>query len=88
MRAQGQQKNVCLIKLPSKEIIQLPGDCYALLGQVSNKEHHKKVLGKAGASRHLGRRPTVRGEAMNPVDHPHGGKSHGPGGMGKPPKTK
>jgi len=48
-------------------------DCRACIGEVSNSEHGLKKLGKAGKSRHLGRRPTVRGVAMNPVDHPHGG---------------
>ena len=48
-------------------------DCRATLGEVSNSEHSLKQLGKAGASRWRGKRPTVRGVAMNPVDHPHGG---------------
>jgi len=53
--------------------------CRATVGQVSNPEHENINLGKAGRSRHLGRRPSVRGVAMNPVDHPHGG------GEGKSP---
>jgi len=48
-------------------------DCYATLGQVGNTEHENISLGKAGKSRHLGWRPTVRGMVMNPVDHPMGG---------------
>ena len=48
-------------------------DCKATLGEVSNGEHSLRVLGKAGAKRWLGVRPTVRGACMNPVDHPHGG---------------
>ena len=48
-------------------------DCRATLGEVSNKEHNLRSLGKAGAKRWAGVRPTVRGVVMNPVDHPHGG---------------
>jgi large subunit ribosomal protein L2 len=49
------------------------GRCYATVGQVGNLEHENIALGSAGRNRHLGRRPKVRGVAMNPVDHPHGG---------------
>jgi large subunit ribosomal protein L2 len=48
-------------------------NCYATIGEVGNSEHENIVIGKAGKSRWLGRRPKVRGVAMNPVDHPHGG---------------
>ena len=51
----------------------VPIDCRATLGEVSNSEHSRRKLGKAGAARWRGVRPTVRGVAMNPVDHPHGG---------------
>ena len=51
----------------------VPSDCRATLGEVSNSEHSLRQLGKAGASRWRGIRPTVRGVVMNPVDHPHGG---------------
>ena len=61
------------IKLPSGEHRYVPLNCIATLGIVSNEEHMNQQLGKAGRSRWLGRRPTVRGVAMNPVDHPHGG---------------
>jgi large subunit ribosomal protein L2 len=61
------------IKLPSGEVRMILEDCRATLGIISNPEHSLRVLGKAGRSRWLGRRPTVRGVAMNPVDHPHGG---------------
>ena len=61
------------ISLPSGEIRRVPSACRAVIGKVSNSEHSSVVLGKAGRSRWLGRRPTVRGTAMNPVDHPHGG---------------
>uniref|UniRef100_A0A7S0RN69 Large ribosomal subunit protein uL2m n=1 Tax=Pyramimonas obovata TaxID=1411642 RepID=A0A7S0RN69_9CHLO len=61
------------IKLQSGEVRLVLSRCYATIGVVSNKEHANRKLGKAGASRHLGRRPHVRGVAMNPVDHPMGG---------------
>jgi len=61
------------IKLPSGEIRIVPDQCYATVGQVGNTEHENRILGNAGRSRHLGIRPTVRGTAMNSVDHPHGG---------------
>jgi large subunit ribosomal protein L2 len=61
------------IKLPSGEQRLIFGDCFATVGQVSNIEHEQIILGKAGKTRWLGRRPKVRGVAMNPVDHPHGG---------------
>ncbi len=61
------------LKLPSTEIRLVREDCYATIGQVSNFEHNIYRIGKAGRKRHMGRRPTVRGSAMNPVDHPHGG---------------
>jgi large subunit ribosomal protein L2 len=61
------------VKLPSGEMRKVHMDCYATLGQVGNTEHENISLGKAGKSRHLGWRPTVRGMVMNPVDHPMGG---------------
>ena len=61
------------IRLRSGEMRKVLVDCRATLGEVSNSEHSLKQLGKAGASRWRGKRPTVRGVAMNPVDHPHGG---------------
>ncbi len=61
------------LKMPSSEIRRVPEECWATLGEVSNEEHHLMTIGKAGRSRWLGIRPTVRGTAMNPVDHPHGG---------------
>jgi large subunit ribosomal protein L2 len=59
--------------MPSGEIRLVHKECYATLGQVSNPDHNQVVIGKAGRSRWMGKRPTVRGKAMNPVDHPHGG---------------
>ncbi|UDG81097.1 50S ribosomal protein L2 [Candidatus Hartigia pinicola] len=61
------------IRLRSGEMRKVLADCRATLGEVGNAEHMLRVLGKAGASRWRGIRPTVRGTAMNPVDHPHGG---------------
>ncbi len=61
------------LKMPSTEVRKVLGTCWATIGETSNDEHHLVNLGKAGRSRWLGIRPTVRGTAMNPVDHPHGG---------------
>eukprot|EP00386_Alphamonas_edax_P012911 GDKI01040058.1.p1 GENE.GDKI01040058.1~~GDKI01040058.1.p1 ORF type:complete len:127 (-),score=25.99 GDKI01040058.1:207-587(-) len=61
------------IKLKSTEIRRFPLDCWATIGQVSNLEQAMKILGKAGANRWRGWRPEVRGNAMNPSKHPHGG---------------
>ena len=61
------------VKLPSTEVRKIIGTAWASVGEVSNEEYRLQVLGKAGRSRWMGVRPTVRGSAMNPVDHPHGG---------------
>ncbi len=61
------------ISLPSGEIRRIPSACRAVIGSTSNGDHNAVVLGKAGRKRWLGRRPHVRGTAMNPIDHPHGG---------------
>ncbi len=61
------------VRLRSGEMRKILADCKAVIGEVSNSEHNLISLGKAGATRHRGIRPTVRGVAMNPVDHPHGG---------------
>jgi len=71
------------VKLPSGEVRIMSLDCHATIGQVGNVEHEAISLGKAGRSRWLGIRPTVRGLAMNPVDHPHGG-GEGKSGQGNP----
>lgn len=76
-----------LMRLPSGEIRRVPADCRATIGQLGNADHKNIIWGKAGKSRHRGRRPTVRGSAMNPSDHPHGG-GEGKAGIGMPgPKT-
>ena len=61
------------LRMPSGEMRKVPGTCRATIGQVGNLEHEITSIGKAGVKRHMGVRPTVRGSAMNPVDHPHGG---------------
>jgi large subunit ribosomal protein L2 len=69
----GKENNYCQVKLPSGEIRLIHKECYATIGRVSNIDNENVVIGKAGRNRWLGIRPTVRGVAMNPVDHPHGG---------------
>jgi large subunit ribosomal protein L2 len=75
------------IRLPSNEVRRVRIECMATIGQVSNLDHENQKIGKAGRSRHMGRRPEVRGSAMNPRDHPHGG-GEGKQPTGMPPKTK
>ncbi|MCL5436179.1 MAG: 50S ribosomal protein L2 [Patescibacteria group bacterium] len=75
------------LKLPSGEIRKVPASAWGTIGSVSNSDNINVRIGKAGRMRHMGFRPTVRGKAMNPVDHPHGGgEGHNPIGM-KYPKT-
>ena len=62
-----------VLRLPSGEMRRVPLQCRATVGQVGNTDHENQTVGKAGRSRWLGKRPAVRGSAMNPVDHPHGG---------------
>ncbi len=69
----AKEDKYALLKLPSGEMRRVPINCYATIGQVSNSDHVNISIGKAGRSRWLGRRPHVRGVAMNPVDHPMGG---------------
>ncbi len=69
----AKEGNYVTLRLPSGEVRMVHRRCYATIGEVGNSEHENVVSGKAGRSRWLGRRPTVRGVAMNPVDHPHGG---------------
>jgi len=75
------------LKLSSGEIRKVSSTCYASIGQVGNEEHHLINIGKAGRSRHMGIRPTVRGSAMNPVDHPYGGGEGRQGRGTRRPKT-
>ncbi len=74
------------LRLPSGEMRKVDVRCYATVGQVGNVEHENENWGKAGISRWRGRRPTVRGSTMNPVDHPHGG-GEGKSGPGGHPQT-
>mgnify|MGYP006266886825 CR=1 FL=1 len=69
----AKEGNYVTLKLPSKEVRMVRKECYATIGKVGNADVRNVKLGKAGRSRHLGRKPHVRGGAMNPVDHPHGG---------------
>jgi len=74
------------VRLPSTEMRMILQDCYATVGEVGNSDHGNVTIGKAGRSRWLGNRPKVRGVAMNPVDHPHGG-GEGKSSGGRHPVT-
>ncbi|GBD09617.1 50S ribosomal protein L2 [Candidatus Thermoflexus japonica] len=83
----GKEEGYAILRLPSGEIRKVRLECYATIGQVGNLEHANIRLGKAGRKRWLGIRPTVRGSAMSPRDHPHGG-GEGRAPIGLPyPKT-
>jgi large subunit ribosomal protein L2 len=69
----AREENYALVRLPSGEVRRIFADCMATIGQVGNAEHSQIKLGRAGRSRLMGRRPSVRGTVMNPRDHPHGG---------------
>jgi len=69
----AKENNMALLRLPSGELRNLPANCTATVGVVSNPDHLNVNLGKAGRVRHMGVKPTVRGSVMNPCDHPHGG---------------
>ena len=68
--------DTCTLRLPSGKLISVSNKSVATVGKLSNSVHNKIVLGKAGANRLRGKRPSVRGIAMNPVDHPHGGRTN------------
>lgn len=78
--------NYAQLRMPSGEVRMVHLSCMATLGQVGNVDHENIEIGKAGRSRHMGRRPHVRGSAMNPNDHPHGG-GEGKAPIGGQPKT-
>ncbi|MDA0987792.1 MAG: 50S ribosomal protein L2 [Chloroflexi bacterium] len=83
----AREESHVLLRMPSGEVRRINPECMATIGQVGNPDHKNIKLGKAGRKRHLGRRPEVRGSAMNPNDHPHGG-GEGRSGIGMPgPKT-
>jgi len=69
----GKDVGYALLRLKSGEVRKVPAECLATIGAVSNQDHQNQKFGKAGRSRWQGKRPHVRGVAMNPVDHPHGG---------------
>ncbi|MDY3052747.1 MAG: 50S ribosomal protein L2 [Ndongobacter sp.] len=79
----GKEGKYVQLRLPSGEFRLIPQDCKATIGQVGNTDHNLIRLGKAGKKRYLGRKPHVRGSAMNPVDHPHGG-GEGRAPIGRP----
>lgn len=78
----AKEGDMVTLRLPSSEMRMVRAECRATVGSLSNSEHQNMKIGKAGRSRHKGRRPQTRGVAMNPVDHPHGGGEahHTPGG--------
>ena len=79
----AKEGNYALLRLPSGELRNVPVDCMATIGTVSNEDHINVKIGKAGRTRHMGIRPTVRGSVMNPCDHPHGG-GEGKSPIGRP----
>ena len=83
----AREGNYATIRMPSGEMRLVPVQARATIGQVGNLDHQNQTLGKAGRTRHLGRRPTVRGSVMNPRDHPHGG-GEGRAPIGGQPQTK
>jgi large subunit ribosomal protein L2 len=74
------------VRMPSGEVRRIHIECRATIGQLGNIEHENQIIGTAGRKRHLGKRPSVRGIAMNPVDHPHGG-GEARSTSGRPPTT-
>ena len=82
----AKEGDYALLRLPSGEQRRVHILCMATIGQVGNIDHENRSIGKAGRSRHMGRRPAVRGSAMNPVDHPHGG-GEGRAPFGGQPQT-
>ena len=79
----AKENGLALLRLPSGEMRNVPEQCMATIGQVSNIDHENMKIGKAGRKRHMGWRPTVRGSVMNPNDHPHGG-GEGKAPIGRP----
>ena len=77
----GKEGKYAIVRMPSSEMRRILVTCRATVGEVGNSDHANIQLGKAGRARWMGKRPITRGESMNPVDHPHGGRTRG----GKPP---
>lgn len=89
LQVSAHSDNFTSLKMPSGEIRRVPNFSFATIGEISNQDHKLVKLGKAGRSRWKGKRPTVRGSAMNPVDHPHGGGEGRQGiGLRRGPKTR
>ena len=88
----GRDQGNALLRMPSGEVRMVKAECMATIGAVSNPDQQNTSIGKAGRARHLGYRPTTRGIVMNPVDHPHGGRTNGGRAWvtpwGKPTKGK
>ena len=82
----GREQGYALLRMTSGEMRMVRSECRASIGAVSNPDHQNIVIGKAGRNRWLGRRPSVRGVAMNPIDHPHGG-GEGKSSGGRHPVT-
>lgn len=82
----GREDKYVILRLPSGEMRKILGVCIATIGIVGNEDFSNMVIGKAGRSRHLGKRPQTRGSAMNPIDHPHGG-GEGKTNSGRHPVT-
>ncbi len=82
----GKEESYAILKMPSGELRKVPLTCYATIGEVDNEKNKHEIIGKAGRKRHWGRRPKVRGVAMDPRGHPHGG-GEGRVGEGMNPKT-
>ncbi len=79
----AKENGYAMVRLPSGELRNVPDNCMATIGVVSNADHSNVNIGKAGRTRHMGIRPTVRGSVMNPNDHPHGG-GEGKSPVGRP----
>ncbi|MCQ2486786.1 MAG: 50S ribosomal protein L2 [Clostridia bacterium] len=79
----AKENGKALLRMPSGELRNVPVNCMASIGQVGNTDHENVKIGKAGRTRHMGIRPTVRGSVMNPNDHPHGG-GEGKSPIGRP----
>ena len=83
----GRDNGYAQVRLPSGEVRLINENCTAAMGVIGNEQHQNVKIGKAGRSRHLGKRPSVRGVVMNAVDHPHGGGDGGRHRMAKAPRT-
>jgi large subunit ribosomal protein L2 len=80
----GREEKYVILRFPSGEMRKVLGECMATIGVVGNEDYANITIGKAGKSRHRGRRPQTRGSAMNPIDHPHGGGEGKTGPSGHP----